>query len=253
MKKDIHKSWANLRKYYSCFPEVDGDKNPFYEPFTHKRYNPSRIKDSKRFRLIFLDRTLDEYPKYKTLVRDGRPVWCENIKYEGTSDNLRYFSFNLKGGKKRFTISENYCFLLPSRLYVYPSWPSRLGKSKSLCARLGSIFGYPPALKVMYDNEEDSSQSFDDFKDRLKKESPLRPGVLVAPRVGLFRPFFVAPEKQNAKPTDEFPYGLIIRQEDTKYQELYGRELFTVSFGGNIVENVHPIEMEVVKPYEENV
>tara|TARA_Y100001937_G_C7029874_1_gene289584 strand:- start:234 stop:551 length:318 start_codon:yes stop_codon:yes gene_type:complete len=105
----------------------------------------------------------------------------------------------------------------------------------------------------MYENEEDNSQSFDDFVDRLKKESPLKPGILVSPRVGLFRPFFTAPEKQNAKATDEFPYGLIIRQEDIKYQELYGRELFTVSFGGNIVENVHPIEMEVVKPYEESV
>ena len=252
MKKNIYKSWANLRKYYSCYPEIEGGKNPFFEPFTHKRYNPSRIKDTNRFRLIFLSRTLDEYPKYQTLVRDGRPVWCENLKYEGAANNLRHFSFNLRNGKKRFTISENYCFLLPSRLYVYPSWPSRLGSSKSLCARLGSIFGYPAAIDDMYKNN-DKKESFQQFKARLDKESPFRPGVLISPRVGLFRPFKKGTEKQAFDDTDQFPYGLIIRQEDAKYQELYGRELFTVSFGGNIVENVHPIEMEVVNPYEENV
>lgn len=249
MKDKIHKSWANLRKYYSCYPDISGDKNPFFEPFTHKRYNPSRLKDSKRFRLIFLNRTLDEYPKYKTLVRDGRPVWCENIKYEGCDDRLRYFSFNLKGGKKRFTVSENYCFLLPSRMYVYPSWPSRLGRSKSLCARLGSVFGYPPLLKDMYANQDAVDETLEEFLARMRKESPIRPGVLVSPRVGLFRPF-ESKDKDPDAMLETFPYGLVIRREEAKYQELYGRELFTVSFGGTIVENVHPIEMEVVKPYE---
>ena len=249
MKKDTEKTWSNLRKFYSCYPDIAGEKNPFFEPFTHKRYNPSRIKDNRRFRLIFLNRTLDEYPEYKTLIRDGRPVWCENMKYEGVSDNLRYFSFNLRGGKKRFTISENYCFLLPSRLYVYPSWPSRLGKSKSLCARLGSVFGYPELLKDMYRNQDNTNEKFDDFLQRLKEESPIKPGVLVSPRVGLFRPI-AASNKSSGAAAEMFPYGLVIRQETAKYQELYGRELFTVSFGGNIIENVHPIEMEIVDPYE---
>jgi hypothetical protein len=252
MKKDIGKSWNNLRKYYSCYPDIAGEKNPFFEPFTHKRYNPSRIKDNRRFRLIFLNRTLEEYPKYKTLVRDGRPVWCENMKYEGVSNKLRYLSFNLRGGKKRFTISENYCFLLPSRLYVYPGWPSRLGNPKSPCARLGSVFGYPPLLKVMYRNEKGTSEELQDFLQRLKKESPIRPGALVSPRIGLFRTSTMS-QSSNNDPSEMFPHGLVIRREVAKYQELYGRELFTVSFGGNIIENVHPIEMEVIDSHEQNV
>ena len=132
---------------------------------------------------------------------------------------------------------------------MYPSWPSRLGKSKSLCARLGSVFGYPELLKDMYRNQDNTNEKFNDFLQRLKEESPIKPGVLVSPRVGLFRPI-AASNKSSGAAAEMFPYGLVIRQETAKYQELYGRELFTVSFGGNIIENVHPIEMEIVDPYE---
>ena len=114
---------------------------------------------------------------------------------------------------------------------------------------MGSVFGYPELLKDMHRNQENTGEQLHDFLQRLKEESPIKPGVLVSPRVGLFRPIATSGKLSNT-PAEMFPYGLVIRQETAKYQELYGRELFTVSFGGNIIENVHPIEMEIVNPYE---
>lgn len=239
MDSNFSKTWANLRKYYACHDSLD---NPFYEPFTRRRYNPIRSDDSGRIRLVFLNRTIDKYPDYRTLVRKGRPVWCENLSFEGTKEGQRFFGFSLKGGKKRFTVSDSYCFLLPSRLYVFPSWPSKLGSSKSICSRLGTVFGYPPAIKMMYNRIENSTETLDEFSQRINSLSPYKPGTLVSPRLGLFRPM----HNDFGGQDKEFPYGLIIRREQSKYQELYGRELFTVSFGQYMVENVHPIEMEII-------
>ena len=239
MNSKFPKTWASLRKYYACHESPD---NPFFEPFTRRRYNPIRSDDSNRVRLVFLNRTLEVYPEYKTLVRKGRPVWCENLSFEGARNGHRFFGFNLKGGKKRFIVSDSCCFLLPSRLYVYPSWPSRLGSAKSVCSRLGTIFGCPPALKMMYNNLENSAETLEDFLARVDSLAPFKPGTLVSPRLGLFRPMHNDFDDQDK----QFPYGLIISREKSKYQELYGRELFTVSFGHYMVENVHPIEMEVI-------
>jgi hypothetical protein len=104
----------------------------------------------------------------------------------------------------------------------------------------------------MYRNEKGTSEELQDFLQRLKKESPIRPGALVSPRIGLFRTSTMS-QSSNNDPSEMFPHGLVIRREVAKYQELYGRELFTVSFGGNIIENVHPIEMEVIDSHEQNV
>ena len=104
----------------------------------------------------------------------------------------------------------------------------------------------------MHRNEEGTSEELPDFLQRIERESPIRPGVLVSPRIGLFRTSLIGKGSLN-DPSEIFPHGLVIRREVAKYQELYGRELFTVSFGGNIIENVHPIEMEVIDSHEQNV
>lgn len=243
MKISPPTTWANLRRYYSCYREARDGENPFYEPFTHRRYNPSRIDDTKRVRLVFLDCLLEEYPQYKTLPRKGRPIWCENLSYEGVVGNRRYFGFNIKGGKKRFIVPDCYCFLLPARVYVYPNFPTRLN-SRGICSRIGSVFAYPPVLKMMYRNRPQEDENYDEFTSRLSLDSPIRPGALVRPRIGLYRPIW---NKEGDPPMEDFhPYGLVICREKGKYYELYGRELFTVAFGEDMVSNIHPIEMEVV-------
>ena len=102
MQIDISKpTWYNLKAYYSYhrtvmngpFSRILHEKNPMYEPLTRRRYNYSKIIDTDRVRIVFLNRLLKTKPEYKTLVRDGKPLWCFDLKYEGTTKNKRAFSF----------------------------------------------------------------------------------------------------------------------------------------------------------------
>jgi len=128
-------------------------------------------------------------------------------------------------------------------MYVYPSWPNRL-QGKSVGSRIGSVFAYPAALKMMYKNRPQEDENYEEFINRLSSDSPIHPGALVRPRIGLYRPSW--DEKRQPVLDDLHPYGLVICRDKGKYHELYGRELFTVAFGENMVSNVHPIELEVV-------
>jgi hypothetical protein len=97
---------------------------------------------------------------------------------------------------------------------------------------------------MMYRNRPQEDENYDEFTSRLSLDSPIRPGALVRPRIGLYRPIW---NKEGDPPMEDFhPYGLVICREKGKYYELYGRELFTVAFGEDMVSNIHPIEMEVV-------
>tara|TARA_R100000322_G_C5357740_1_gene170108 strand:- start:98 stop:568 length:471 start_codon:yes stop_codon:yes gene_type:complete len=44
-----------------------------------------------------------------------------------------------------------------------------------------------------------------------------------------------------------FPFGLVIARESSLNDGLFGKELYTVRFGPNQYDKIHPIELEVVK------
>ena len=44
-----------------------------------------------------------------------------------------------------------------------------------------------------------------------------------------------------------FPFGLVIARESSVNDGLFGKELYTVRFGPNQYDKVHPIELEVVR------
>ena len=104
-------TWEELIDFHCHKTHVKTDGvlrwNKKYEPFSSRRYNFSTRPDNKVCRLVFLNSVLED-SKNKTLIRDGRFIWCKELAYEGVCDDgLRQISFSVDKGKKRFKISEN--------------------------------------------------------------------------------------------------------------------------------------------------
>ena len=312
MQIDITKpTWYNLKAYYSYHKTVmtgpyvknQYEPNPMYEPLTRRRYNYSKIVDTKRVRIVFLNRLVEEKPEYKTLIRDGKPLWCYDLRYEGVVDNNREFSFRLDGAKtKRFKVTENFALLVPQRVFIDHVISARF-VPRTPYSQFGSVFRYDNCRQMMYRNRIDDHRhlSLKEFCDLLDNDSQIRIGNLVKPRVGLFSADrqrllktnkiginilekMLNTYKSKIGPTDHntlcevaaldanrelkpreagilekfrnwcmtsdevlFPFGLVIARESSVNDGLFGKELYTVRFGPNQYDKVHPIELEVVR------
>ena len=196
---DIKKpTWHNLKAYYSYHKTVlNGPKhkdrhiqNPLHEPLTRRRYNYSKVVDKDRVRIVFLNRLLEVKPEYKTLVREGKPIWCYDLRYEGLVEGSRSFSFRLAGAKnKRFTVTENYALLVPQRVFIDHIVSARIFP-RTPYSQFGTVFRYDNCREMMYNNrsEDHFYLSYKEFVKLLDNDCQIKVGGLVRPRVGLFSP-----------------------------------------------------------------
>jgi len=247
-------TWGDLLKYHCASKWLtDGllphhVRNPCYETISTRRYNYSTSSDVLSCRLVFLNGVLDK-PENKTLVRNGRFIWCRHLKYEGVDEStgLRNISFRVDKGKKRFYVSENEVLCLPSKTFINNNHFFR--HKETIFRAFSTVFGYKNTLNMMFKNS-DLGLTRDEFLEKIKKDGPYRPGTLVAPRKGYFYPTSVAMDQSWSRkyPEDlsaEHPYGIIIGSSPDN-SDYSGREFYRVRFGGTTYERIHPIEMEII-------
>jgi len=218
-------------------PYSRGEDNPHYEPFAKRRYNYSPSSDVIAVRLIFLKDVLKD-SNNKTLVRNGRFIWCKNLNYEGRSaDGFRQISFTIDNGNKRFTVSENNVLCVPAKTFVNNNKLFR-AKNKTFLA-FSTVFSYNHTFNMMLKN---SSLGSKEFSDLISVHSPFKPGALVAPRLGYFFPDrnVRAPERLDS----EHPVGIILGP--SMLPDHLGREFYRVRFGSTTYERVYPAEMEII-------
>lgn len=236
------------RKFLEFSGQSENPINPDYEPSFERKYRISKRAFEVGIRIVFLGAMLHDgrYKKgFSRLVRSGVPIWCYGLKYEGLSGRgLRQFSFNLEKETKRFLIEERYALLVPSRSRLTPKFYDGYTHR---CRNFGSVFAYTPALQVMHDSV--SGITLDEFCKSIRSDNPIRPGVLVSPRLGLFS------LKEYKRRSDivgggmPFPYGVVLSREEEFFGDvgnLFGREVFRVMFGNEVYEGVHPNELEVI-------
>lgn len=216
-------------------------QNEYYEDMAVKRYNYSSIPDTEKVRLVFLKSVLQDATN-QTLVRQGRYLWCANLRYEGVNeDGLREVSFNLDKGHKRFKVAENSVLCLPSNSYVNNNKFFR-PKDKTFLP-FGSVFYYTSAVNML---AQESACTPERMTDRLTRDTPYKPGTLVTPRIGYFYP--VVESRGNRPPSRQLahPYGLVLGPSLDNNPDA-GREFYRVRFGETTYERVHPVQMEVAK------
>ena len=267
---------------------VPGVPNQYFEEISRRRYNYSPANDQSRVRLLFPKQVLSRHPQYKTLVRNGRAIWCFDLKYEGVSSSgYRQFSFNLKGGKKRFTVEERDALCIPVHCSVIPQ-PWR-PNHRSL-APFGTVFGYEQAVRIMYQNREDLSLTLSAFEQIILGASPYQPGALVRPRLPYYYPrepreevlirlaeLFSRRDPESFTPVGELKEYLrmnantnpppclkeflewcstapaaqhpygLVLATAAASKTFYATEFYRISFGEHIYEDIHPFELEIVK------
>jgi len=214
--------------------------NKKYEAFSRRRYNFSTRPDNKAFRLLFLGSVLEDN-KNKTLVRDGRFIWCKDLVYEGIgTSGLREVSFSIDNGKKRFRITENNILCIPSKSFINNN--KYFKTNEEIFKGFSSVLGYRKTLVAMAKTARTSAE---ELADRILSDSPYRPGTLVAPRLGYFYPMTAQPHIEKPPLSDTHPYGIVLGKSFRNNEE-YGREFYRVRFGSVTYENVHPVQMEII-------
>ena len=240
-------SWEELFEHhcsrkYTKAGSFRADVNPFYENFAQRRFNYATGDDVHSCRLVFLKDVLSA-PTNKTLVRNGRFLWCANFVYEGRDDNgLRQISFTIDKGKKRFIVSENNLLCLPSKVYVNNSRFVRPAHKTFI--PFSSAFRYPQVLKNMSSN---MGMQVAALEDLIRSDSPYKPGSLVRPRVGYFMPDPVrfSEIKKLSKTLESHPCGIILGSRFVE-NDLMGQEFYRVRFGDTTYERIHPVQMEII-------
>tara|TARA_B100000131_G_scaffold319436_1_gene365323 strand:+ start:914 stop:1645 length:732 start_codon:yes stop_codon:yes gene_type:complete len=236
-------TWEDLKDYFCTSQTISrkgiSQNNSYYEDISCRRYNYSAYEDKDRFRLVFLKGVLSD-PANKTLRRNGRFVWCRELKYEGrNSKGFRQVSFSVDSGKKRFFVAENNVLCLPSKTYVSNNRYFK-GREKTFYA-FSSVFGYKKTCSAM---AKEMSISLADFKERIQKDNPYKPGTLVSPRLGYFYPEFSLAQKDPKHASTQHPCGIVLGPAFV--DDYAGREFYRVRFGGTTYERVHPIQMEII-------
>ena len=237
-------TWKELLVYHSSNELLNSTRepNPLYEPFADRRYNYGRNYDISTFRLVFSKRVTAN-PRNKTLFRKGRFIWCKSLKYEGLDEHgMRQVSFTIDKGKKRFCVSEVDVLCLPAKSFINNSKFMR--DKYSTYMAFSTVFAYEPTLHVMAKEHG----SLEEFKVRLRQDSPWKPGTLIAPRKGYFHPGQPAFQQHVADGSSadaEFPYGIILAR-GRKTSNYYEREFYRVRFGQTTYDRVTPIQMEIV-------
>jgi hypothetical protein len=178
-------SWYKLADHFCARRASLGHKkNDYFEQFSIRRYNYAQTGDTKSVRLIFLGATADN-PVNKTLVRNGRFIWCKNLAYEGTNEEgFRQISFTIGKGKKRFIVPENLILCLPSSIYVNNNGFMR--HYDKIFSSFSSVFRYEKALRLMLRTSDYSD--LEEFVNQVETDSPYKTGTLVKPRLGYFMP-----------------------------------------------------------------
>ena len=238
-------TWGELVQQHCSLKRcrVGGESipNPFYEEMANRRYNYAKAKDISSCRLVFLKAVLKN-PQNKTLVRNGRFIWCATLKYEGRDPTgLRQVSFTVDQGQKRFVVREDNVLCLPSKTFINNNRHFR--KKETTFSAFSSVFGYRNTMNMMAKN---SSLAREDFLRRVSQENPHKAGTLVSARQGYFFPatggtVIPTPDDQ----TKEYPYGVIVGQSFGN-KDYTGREFYRVNFGGTTYERVHPVQLEII-------
>ena len=277
--KKIKNTSLKLHDYFGANRSVNhkpwrqGGENPFFENALARKYNHSKRAGSDAIRMVFLNSLLRDCSKYDRLVKGGKPLWCFSIKYEGICNKTGYrqISFTLsKKSKKRFQVGEQHILVIPSRVRIYPKfWDSY----KQRCSNFGSVFSYAPLVTMMWASSKEflSGLPRSDFLKRIENDSPFKVGALVEPRIGLFSPWLkrsslIKSLKQKhelsaanqpdfekwCREADEnvVPPGVIISRDSHGHGDLktnyYGKERLKVQLGGQIFEDLHPNELNII-------
>lgn len=182
-----YSTWLDLVHNHCTRPALlSGDGNLLYEALSNRRYNYAPSKDINSLRLLFLNPVLDE-KRNRTLVRQGRFIWCKNLQYEGlSSSDLRQVSFTIDRGKKRFTVTENNLLCLPAKIFVNNS--RYLREKHRLFHGFSSVFNYENSIQMMLRGPSRATYDYEDLVNIITSDNPYRPGTLVAPREGYFYP-----------------------------------------------------------------
>ncbi len=181
-------TWYDLADHFCARDKslLDGGKNKYFERFAARRYNYANNPPLGAVRLVFLKQAADD-KNNKTLVRNGRFVWCKDLKYEGKSPSgYRKLSFRISNGNKRFEVSEQHVVAIPHNIYINNN--SFFRKYNKIFSSFASVFDYRDAVKIMKRNDDGQWRDLDDYMDYLRCETPFRPGSLVRPRKGMFFP-----------------------------------------------------------------
>ena len=236
-------SWTELVEQYCAVRNIlNSDEryvhNPFYEKMSARRYNYSATPDIDQFRFVFLQGVLSNATN-ATLVRNGRFVWCKDLIYEGRGeDSLRYLSFTVDKGTKRFSVAENNILCVPSSTYVNNNRYFRT-KDKTF-APFASPFGYINVIESLSRNHQLSAG---EVRALLDKDKPFQSGCLVSPRQGYFYPNINDAQPPNL--SEPHPYGLVLGPSFHNNMET-GRDFYRVRFGGTTYERIHPIQLELI-------
>ena len=178
------------------------ENNPFFERLAARRYNYATKIVNGGVRLVFL-KSAAPTKTNKTLCRNGRFIWCKNLKYEGKEeDGYRTFSFTLSQGNKRFHVSERDVLALPHNLYINNN--SFFRKYDKIFSSFASVFKYRDSVKIMRRNDHSFVGDTEDYLRYLDDQSPYKPGTLVRARKGLFFPKLEALRGKMETLVDEY-------------------------------------------------
>jgi len=228
-----HCSNPSIRRYPPQGPATKMN-NPQFEEWASRRFNYSPRSDRLECRLVFL-RKAAQKPSHQTLSRDGRFIWCSDLRYEGRDpDGYRQVSFVVDKGRKRFVVSENNMLCLPSKTYVGNNKFFR--RKDRMFNPFSTVFEYNNTLTMMQAN---GNYTLAQFRSLIEADNPHRPGTLVAPRVGYFYP-----RTEATVPSGHHPCGIILGRG--LFDSYLGKEFYRVQFGDTIYEQVHPVQMEII-------
>ena len=236
-------TWSVLMEQYCSNKNAN---NPNHEEFAQRRYNYGSSTDPMACRLVFLKDVAND-PFNRTLRRNGRFIWCRNLRYEGVGEGgYRTISFTVDGGSKRFTVSEKNILSVPDQVCVTNS--RYFWSQEKTFLPFSTVFSYRNALKIMAKADNCDVVS---LKERLKNDSPYKPGRLVIPRIGYFYPRVPANKRgstdlDNRTLDKEHPCGIILSPALLN-NDYVSKEFYTVRFGDTTYEKIHPVQMEIVK------
>lgn len=182
------KAWYDLADHF-CAREkslLDGGDNQYFERLAARRYNYAKKATPGAVRLVFLQ-SAGEDSTNKTLLRNGRFVWCKNLRYEGINkESLRKLSFTIGKGKKRFVVTEKDVLVIPGNIFINNN--SFFRNYNKVFSSFSSVFKCRECLKIMKRSDEYHWSSLDEFAEYIASYTPYRPGTLVQPRMGFFIP-----------------------------------------------------------------
>ena len=181
-------TWYDLADHFCAREQslISGGSNPNFERLAARRYNYAKGSSPGSVRAVFL-KSVAENKTNKTLLRNGRFIWCNNLRYEGKDEGgYRQVSFRIGKGNKRFHVSERSMLILPNNIYINNN--SFFRKYNQIFSSFSSVFDYREGAKIMRRNSSEPLGGVEEYLSFLSTESPFKPGTLVQPRKGLFFP-----------------------------------------------------------------